>query len=76
MAKVVKGDISESAKGSRYPWSDWLDGRQWELVQGVDFQTNVRSFDATARCAAKRLGRSVRISLVGSDTVRIQAYPG
>lgn len=32
-----------SANRRRYPWPQWTDGSTWEVVQGVDFNCEVKS---------------------------------
>lgn len=74
MAKVIKGDLAPNRWAVQYSWAEWLDGRQWELTHGTDFDTSLVNFRSMAYIAAKKLGKKVRVSLVGTDIVRLQAY--
>ena len=64
-----------AAKGSRYPWAEWLDGSVWELVQGDDFQAKTATFRTNAQTQAKKRGgriRSKAVDAAGRDAVVIQ----
>lgn len=51
MARVVsaledKKDDEDGDYGrfSDYPWSEWTDGKVWEVVQGDDFSVAIKTF--------------------------------
>ena len=62
---------------NRYDWPAWLDGDQWELVQGVDFTVSPHSFRLQAQNTARRIGRPVKTRISqdaeGRATVLMQA---
>jgi hypothetical protein len=45
----------------KYPYSDWFDGRVWELIEGVDFESKRGSMIANVINAAKRRGIKVEV---------------
>ena len=46
--------------GTRYPWGEWLDGSDWELVRGDDYNSRTSSLRANAQIQAKKRGGRVR----------------
>lgn len=38
MAKVIKKQIQWN-QANHFPWSQWADGRVWQIDQGIDFTT-------------------------------------
>jgi hypothetical protein len=61
-------------KDTKYPWSEWLDGRPWHLVEGEDYEVSTTSFRGSAWVAAKRRGGRVRSRCV-DDGVVVQFQP-
>lgn len=60
----------------RYPFAEWLDGRQWTLVRGRDFWGPPYVFAKRIRGAAN--ARSLRVTMNFSDQgsdMTIQAVP-
>jgi hypothetical protein len=53
--------------GSRYPWSEWLDGTIWELTAGADFSSKVSTFRANVQTQAKKRGGRARSRAITSD---------
>lgn len=45
---------------TQHPWSEYLDGRVWELTPGEDFTAKVPTFKASAQAQAKKRGGRVR----------------
>lgn len=59
-------------KPNNHRWDEWLDGRVWKFVAGVDYE-NENTFDSTARIAAQR--RGLRVAVRHRDgEVYLQAY--
>lgn len=59
MARVLE-EFPAVTRDGKYDWSQWGDGRVWELEEGVDFDTKISSIRQTAAKAAARLGKSLR----------------
>lgn len=57
-----------------YRWDEWLDGREWALTQGEDFDAAFKTFQSAAHGAAKKRGLKVRTRVV-ARTVYVQAVP-
>jgi len=73
MAKTLDSFDFTLAKASRrYPWTEWLDGRVWQLEAGVDFTCRPHGFTTAVRNNAKKVGAAVNVHIDG-DTVIIQA---
>jgi hypothetical protein len=47
-----------------YPWSEWLDGSNWELTPGEDFSGKVTTFRSIAVAQGKKRGGRVRTRMV------------
>lgn len=45
----------------KYPWSQWANGKPWEVVHGTDFECGPDSFVAILRAKARTLTMKVRI---------------
>ena len=75
MAKKLKNLTISVHRGARplYPWDQWLDGSAWELTKGVDFQSSIPGFIATAHQAALRRRVLVKTQRK-SNTVYLQAF--
>lgn len=60
----------------RYDWDNWLDGRRWLLVRGVDFSQAIRSFRGYAFTVAKQRGLRIATHVTktdaGEDALEIQ----
>lgn len=78
MAKAVDDNLEVRKPGRPpiYPWETWTNGEQWEVTQGEDFQSSVRSFRVllyvTAR--ARDLRVTVRVARA-SNVVTFQFFP-
>lgn len=60
--------------GNRYPWDDWLDGRERKIRRGVDFDCEPASMGVIVRLAARRRAVCVSVYVAGSF-VRIVPCP-
>lgn len=72
MAKVIE---HPDPLPRHYPWAQWLDGRTWELVRGVDFDCAPASFQRNAYRAARRRGGGLATRIVG-DRVQLRFVAG
>lgn len=59
-------NASWHGEGRDYPWSQWLNGRIWELTQGEDFDVSSQDFQAICHRRAKARGQRVRTRCVGN----------
>lgn len=73
MARELEA-FPEKHGNSKYDWTQWLNGRPWQLVQGEDFDIPLGSFRTSAIQAAKERGGKVRTSKTGENTLVIQFY--
>jgi hypothetical protein len=73
MAEIVKGFKFERAKRSSYKWDEWLNGKTWRLVRGVDFTSTLWAFRTALYNAAKARGLTAQTHLDGDDAIVIQA---
>jgi hypothetical protein len=75
MAEVLDGFPKGNRKGKRNDpkWNQWLDGRVWKLVRGVDFSCAPQSFRANAHSRAECRGLKIR-GVIDGDIIVIQAY--
>ena len=46
-----------------YPWSEWTDGKGWQVKPGIDFDCTTKSFCGALRVFACRNGYSVSASI-------------
>jgi len=71
MAKMIES-FEFTDKRSKYDWTAWFNGKIWELTKGEDFES--KSFESSARGAAKRLGFSIRFNTINEgNAVVLQA---
>lgn len=61
MAKVLK-DYRPPSYASEYPWDQWLNGEQWLVTKGQDFESTIRSFSVSVRKAAAKRGMGVSVT--------------
>jgi hypothetical protein len=54
----------------RFPWSEWLDGRPWQLTRGEDYDSRAKTIIANARSQAKKRGGTVRTRTLNEGTER------
>jgi hypothetical protein len=61
----------------RHPWDLWTDGRAWELVEGVDFDSPRRNFRHQVHVIAKRRGLTACVRSDADDdrVLLIQFFP-
>jgi hypothetical protein len=52
---------------TRHPWSQWLDGRVWQLTPGDDFEAKIATIKQSAKSQALRRGGDVRMSVFKRD---------
>ena len=73
MAEVVKGFKFERSKRSTYNWDQWLNGKAWRLVRGVDFTSTIWAFRTALYNAAKVRGLTAQTHLDGDNAIVVQA---
>ena len=71
MAKVLKNYNFKSANYSKYPWSEWTDGRVYQITRYVDFTVEPASMKQQLQTNSVKRGLSVRVDVTG-DTVTFQ----
>jgi hypothetical protein len=69
MAKVIKVWPGRGLDGKEYPWNEWLDGRIWELKQGVDFTCPASTMSCTIRSSASRKGKRAKVQVSKDKTI-------
>lgn len=75
MAKVLESFEFGHDRRSKYPWSEWLDGRIWQLERGSDFDVAPARLQTQIAKRARHAGVRVRTSASQDGaTVVIQAY--
>jgi len=72
MAEIIENFPDFGGHYSKYPWSQWFDGRAWKLTRGTDFDSPSPNFDAAIRAKARTKGLKVRICRRG-DVIHVQA---
>ena len=74
MARTLKQfDFGERAQG-RYPWSEWANGKIWEIKQGEDFDVRVEGMRNQMHMQARNRHLKVRTK-VNCDSIVFQFYP-
>lgn len=73
MARVIE-EFPRRPSTQLLPWSDWLDGRVWELTQGEDFDEPVEKMRVAARRAANIRNTGITTDVCGNK-LYIQAVP-
>lgn len=58
----------------RYPWSDWKDGRIWQVQRGTDFVLQAKLFRVTLYRKATEFNMRVHTSIVNGNIVVFQFY--
>lgn len=53
-------DTSVRPPGSKYPWSEWQDGRWWTIEKGKDFDVEVKTMRDQLHVRAKSTEVKVR----------------
>ena len=73
--EVVKEPIKWPNRGrrSRYDWDSILDGQQWKLTIGEDFDCKPESFRSAAVAAARSRGKRVR-SMIDEESIYLVAF--
>lgn len=61
MAQRVSDQPFISRPQRRYPWEEWMDGAQWDLVEGEDFPGKAESFRNYIHSVAKKHGRRASV---------------
>lgn len=56
--------------GSKYPWSEWQDGRWWKISQGEDFTCMVSAMRDQLHVRAKTTGRRVKTHTDKQKTIQ------
>ena len=56
--------------GRSYPWSDWTNGRVWEIRQDEDYDVKTENMRVNLHMKADSLGRKVRTKR--SRTARVR----
>ena len=59
----------------RYPWADWWALRDFELVRGIDFKTNLVSMTQQIHNRACKDGYSVAVTVKNTRTLHVVATP-
>ena len=78
MAEILEEydpDERESPGGrpDKYPWVDWLDGRIWKIVQGIDFKAKMSVMQDHVRKIASQ--RGVKVSVYTHDPETLVIVP-
>lgn len=74
MARKLKQFTPPERTGGReprYPWKQWLDGNTWELVQGKDFQSTVKTMQKFIRQVASNRGILISVYQTAPNTLVI-----
>ena len=67
MARVLKShEFGTRGGAAKYPWDEWMDGRIYEIKQGVDFDGKPAPFRAYLYQHAIRNGMKVRTEWNGN----------
>ena len=72
MAVEIKGDLVRRCP--LYDWDKWLNGKQWLLSQGVDFEVAQASFRSAAFMAARKRGLKLTARPAKDDQDRLAIY--
>ena len=75
MAEVVESMPVDRMCKVTYHWDEWLDGRVWKLVVGVDFTCSFKSMRNHCYVAARNRHKRVTVRTDGNGTVYLQARP-
>jgi len=75
MSRILE-ELPPDSRGAPevYPWSDWTDGRIWEITRGEDFTLAVQSMAGLLRMRASRLGLSIQQRVRG-DVIAFRFMP-
>ena len=77
MAVEIKGNLVRR-HATKYDWDKWLDGKQWMLSQGIDFEVTQESFRSAAFIAVRKRGLNLTTRRVedeqGRPAICLQAY--
>jgi len=66
---LSEGDFDFGATPGRYDWDSLMDGTIWRMVHGTDFDVKPTSFITSAKKAANKRGKGLRIRQDGDDVV-------
>ncbi len=66
MAEVMEEfpAVTRAGRTSKYPYSEWLDGRVWRILEGQDFEGEVGNFTQGLRSAAATRGLYVQTAVI------------
>lgn len=74
MATITSLEPIRSSTKARYPWTEWLDGKQRRLVKGEDYLCSTQSMQCYAYSKARERGIRVSVSIeFGGKSVLVQA---
>lgn len=65
---------SDSPRTRSYPWTDWFDGRIWQLEPEVDFDGPAYSLEKVIRSTATKQGYRVRVRITPEGNVVMQKH--
>ncbi len=74
MATITSVVPIGSSTKVRYPWAEWLDGKQRRLVKGEDYLCSTQSMQCYAYSKARERGIRVSVSVEsGGKSLLVQA---
>lgn len=68
LADPNRGNVIRSGARATYPWATWCNGAWWRLYKDVDYTTETKYFQNTARNYAKRNGLRLEVKLTVDGT--------
>ena len=71
MAKTIDDSLLVTNRGRthQYPWSEWTDGKTWEVVKGEDFECTLNSFRNGLYSIGKTLAMKVTSMTLPDENV-------
>lgn len=68
MSEVVEHyEFAPRGAWTKYPWSEWFDGRIWRVYEGTDVK-NIKTFRTYLYTRAHKQGYKIESALENADT--------
>lgn len=72
--RVTEFPALSRARKSIYPWDEWTDGSIWQVKEGEDFTSNLKTFVQGCYAHAKRHGIKVEVRTIPDQGVVVMRF--
>lgn len=69
MAERIESLSRIRGRATIYPWSEWMDGSAWRIVQGEDFEVPATSMAGMVRIVGRKYDQPAKARVIEGGTV-------